>query len=102
MAHAVGEGRELHVVDFQPATHRTGGRHGYGAGEGPVQHELRALADYGASLTELLEHLDEQNGTLGSSGFSSDQEEELQLYCWALNNCKSNGFGAGLPERPRR
>lgn len=62
-----------------------------------VQHELRALADYGATLTELLEHLDDQNGTLGRSGFSSDQEEELQLYCWALNNCKSNGFGAGLP-----
>jgi hypothetical protein len=62
-----------------------------------VQHELRALSDYGATLGELLEHLDEQNGTLRRGMLSDDQEEELQLYCWALNNCRSSGFGAGLP-----
>jgi hypothetical protein len=62
-----------------------------------VQHDLRALADYGATLAELLEYLEDQNGTLGRGGFSDDQDEELQLYCWALNNCKSTGFGAGLP-----
>ncbi len=60
-----------------------------------AQHELRALADYGATLGELLDHLDEQNRRPGSS-FSEDQEDELQFYCWGLHKCKSSGltFGA--------
>ena len=66
-----------------------------------VQYELRALADYGATFGELLDHLDEQSGRLGSSRLSDDQEEELQLYCWALHHCKSNGFQFGASRVPR-
>ena len=56
-----------------------------------LQDELSALADYGATLTELLEHLGEQDGTLGTR-LSGDQEEELQLYCWALHKRQSSGL----------
>jgi DNA-binding IclR family transcriptional regulator len=61
-----------------------------------TQDELRRRADYGATFGELLDHLDEQNRTLGRGRFSGDQEEELQLYCWAFPKCKSSGvvFGA--------
>jgi hypothetical protein len=57
-----------------------------------VQHELRALADYDATLAELLDHLEERNEAFGGNRFSNDQEEELQLYCWALRHCKSSGL----------
>ena len=59
-----------------------------------AQRELRALADEGATLAELLGNLDEQSRHLGSS-FSDDQEEELQLYCWALHKCRSSGLVLG-------
>jgi hypothetical protein len=65
-----------------------------------LQDELSALADYGATLTELLEHLGEQDGTLGTR-LSGDQEEELQLYCWALHYCKSHGFEFGADRIPK-
>jgi hypothetical protein len=57
-----------------------------------VQYELRALADYDATLAELLDHLGERSEAFGSNGFSEAQEEELQLYCWALRHCKSSGL----------
>jgi hypothetical protein len=60
-----------------------------------VRHELRALSDHGATLAELLDHLGQQNRRLGSSSFSDDQEEELELYCWALHKCRSNGLVLG-------
>jgi hypothetical protein len=59
-----------------------------------VQDGLRARADYGATFGELLDHLDEDR-RLGTSGFSDDQEEELQLYCWALQKCRSSGLVLG-------
>ena len=62
-----------------------------------AQRELRALADEGATLAELLGNLDEQSRQLGSS-FSDDQEEELQLYCWALQKCRSSGLVFGATE----
>jgi hypothetical protein len=60
-----------------------------------AQRELRALTDDGATLAELLGHLDEQRRQLGGSSFSDDQEEELQLYCWALHKCRSSGLVLG-------
>jgi hypothetical protein len=65
-----------------------------------VQYELRALADYDATFSELLDHVDERNGTLGSKGFSGDQEEDLQLYCWVLCNRKSGGPPSGAGRIP--
>jgi hypothetical protein len=56
-----------------------------------MRQELRALSDYGATLAELLDHLGKQNRQLGTSGFSDDQQEELQLYCWALHRGQSSG-----------
>ena len=46
-----------------------------------AEDELRARAEYGATHSELLDHLDKLDRRLGSGGFSDDQEEELQLYC---------------------
>jgi hypothetical protein len=66
-----------------------------------VQYELRALADYDATLAELLDHLDERNDGFGGNRFSDDQEEELQLYCWALRHCKSTGLTLGASRVPR-
>jgi hypothetical protein len=60
-----------------------------------AQLELSALADYGATFPELLDHLDVQNRRLGRSGFSDDQEEELQLWCWALQKSHSSGARSG-------
>ena len=61
-----------------------------------VQHELRALADYDATFSELLDHVDARNATLGNKGFSEDQEEDLQLYCLTLCNRKS-GSASRVP-----
>src|SRR3954447_16884862 len=38
-----------------------------------TQDELRRRADYGATFGQLLDHLDEQNRSLGSGCFSGDQ-----------------------------
>jgi hypothetical protein len=57
-----------------------------------AEDELRARAAYGATYSELLDHLDEQDRRLGSGGFSDGQEEELQLYCWAFPKCESSGL----------
>ena len=68
-----------------------------------LQYELRALADYEATFSELLEHLEERNAALGRNAFSADQEEDLQLYCWTLHHCKSRGMpfgGSRVPEAP--
>jgi hypothetical protein len=56
-----------------------------------MRRELKALSDYGATLAELLDYLGMQNRQLGTSGFSVHQEEELQLYCWALHRSQSSG-----------
>jgi hypothetical protein len=56
-----------------------------------TRQELRGLSDCGASLAELLDHLGEQNRRLRKDSFSDDQEEELQLYCWALHKGQSSG-----------
>ena len=61
-----------------------------------VQDEFRSRANGGATFGDLLDQLDERNRRLGGDGFSDDQEEELQLYCWAFTKCASSGmvFGA--------
>jgi hypothetical protein len=61
-----------------------------------AQDDFRRRADRGATFEDLLEQLDEQSRKLGGGGFSDDQEEELQLYCWAFPKCTSSGlvFGA--------
>ena len=56
-----------------------------------MRQELRALSDYGATLAELLDHLGDPSRPLGGDSFSDDQEEELQLYCWALRRGQSSG-----------
>jgi hypothetical protein len=56
---------------------------------------LRELADYGATFAELLDNLDEQNRRLGRADLSDGQEEELQLYCWALRKGQSSGALSG-------
>ena len=61
-----------------------------------MQRELRGLSEYGVKLPELLDHFDRRNRLLGRSGFSNEQEEELQLYCWALQKSRSNGVPASL------
>jgi hypothetical protein len=54
--------------------------------------ELTARAEGGATLAELLDHLDERNRQLGSGSFSDEQDEHLQLYCWALHKRQSSGL----------
>jgi hypothetical protein len=61
-----------------------------------AEDELRARADYGATHSELLDNLDEQDRRLGSGGFSDDQMEELQLYCWSFPKCESSGLLFGV------
>jgi hypothetical protein len=56
-----------------------------------MRQELSALSGYGATLAELFDYLGEQNRRLGRNGLSDDQEEELQLYCWALHKSQSSG-----------
>jgi hypothetical protein len=56
-----------------------------------MRRELRGLSDGGTSLAELLDHLGEQNRRQDEDSFSDDQEEELQLYCWALHKGQSSG-----------
>ena len=60
-----------------------------------VQDEFRSRANGGATFGDLLDQLDERNRTLGGDGFSDDQEEELQLYCWAFPKCASSGVAFG-------
>jgi hypothetical protein len=60
-----------------------------------AERELEALADYGATLGELLDHIEEQNDRLGS--FSDDQEEELQVYCWRVHRHAREGFPGPRP-----
>ena len=95
----------MHVVDLQPrmptgkgadmATEQT---------SAAMRQELRALSDYGATLAELLDHLGDPSRPLAGGSFSDDQEEELQLYCWALRRSQSSGehwgntTAAGGPE----
>jgi hypothetical protein len=57
-----------------------------------TEGELTACAESGATLAELLDHLDQQNRRLGSSGFSEEQDEQLRLYCWALDKRRSSGL----------
>jgi hypothetical protein len=57
-----------------------------------TQDELTSRAEGGATLAELLDHLDKQNRRLGSSSFSDEQDEQLQLYCWALHKRQSSGL----------
>ena len=62
---------------------------------GAAQGELRALAGHGASFGELLDHLDERVRGRGGRRLSGDQEEELQLYCWAAHKSQSDGSALG-------
>ena len=57
-----------------------------------VQRELRTRASEGGTLPELLDHLDNRNRRLSEGGFSDEQYEELQLYCWALKKRQSSGL----------
>jgi hypothetical protein len=57
-----------------------------------TQDDLTARAEGGATLAALLDHLDKQNRQLGSSRFSDEQDEQLQLYCWALHKRQSSGL----------
>jgi len=52
--------------------------------------ELTARAEGGATLGELLDHVDRRNRELGSS-FSDEQDDELQLLCWVLYKRRSRG-----------
>ena len=60
-----------------------------------TQDELTARAEGGATLAALLDHLDKQNRQPGSSRFSDEQDEQLQLYCWALHKRQSSGLLGG-------
>ena len=55
-----------------------------------VQGELKARAEEGATLAELLDEIDAQNLRLGKRRLSREQLEELWLYCWALTHRRSN------------
>jgi hypothetical protein len=57
-----------------------------------TQDELTSRAEGGATLAELLDHLDKQNRRPGSSSFSDEQDEQLQFYCWALHKRQSSGL----------
>jgi hypothetical protein len=57
-----------------------------------AQLELQGLADQGATLGELLDHVGEQNDRLG--GFSYDQQEELEVYCWRAHRHSRGAFPA--------
>jgi hypothetical protein len=60
-----------------------------------TQDELTARAEGGATFAALLDHLDKQNRQLGSRRFSNEQDEQLQLYCWALHKRQSSGLLLG-------
>ena len=49
-----------------------------------IEHDLRIRALSGATLSDLLSHVDEQDRRAGT-GLSPEQWEELRLYCWALH-----------------
>jgi hypothetical protein len=50
-----------------------------------IERDLKLRALHGATLAELVNHLDEENRRLGGSRLSSEQSEELHLSCWALH-----------------
>jgi hypothetical protein len=54
-----------------------------------VQDELTARAEDGATLAALLDHVDKKNR---SRTLSDEQNEQLQLYCWALHKRQSSGL----------
>jgi hypothetical protein len=56
-----------------------------------TEDELTAHAARGASLGELLDHVDRRNRQLGRGSFSEEQDDELQLYCWMIYKRRSLG-----------
>lgn len=67
------------MTSIQPATATT-------------QDELSARANRGATLAELLSHVERRNGPLAGSSFSSRQHKQLVLYCWALRKTQVSGL----------
>jgi hypothetical protein len=56
-----------------------------------TQHDLSARAERGATLGELLDHVGKRNRELGDSRFSDEQDDQLQLHCWAMYKRRSSG-----------
>jgi hypothetical protein len=56
--------------------------------------ELAARAERGASLGQLLDHVDTRNRELRGS-FSDEQDDELRLYCWLIYKRRSRGVRWG-------
>jgi hypothetical protein len=59
-----------------------------------TQEELAARAERGASLGQLLDHVDRRNRELRGR-FSDEQDDELQLYCWLIYKRRSRGVRWG-------
>lgn len=55
-----------------------------------IRQELTRLAEGGATLAALLDHLDDQDRRLGRGSLTEEQCDELQLYCWALHKQRSD------------
>jgi hypothetical protein len=56
-----------------------------------TQAELAARAQGGATLGELLDHVEERNRELGGGSFSEEQDDQLQLFCWVAHERRSRG-----------
>jgi hypothetical protein len=56
-----------------------------------TQVELAARAQGGATLGELLDHVEERNRELDGGSFTDAQDGQLQLYCWVAHERLARG-----------
>jgi hypothetical protein len=66
-----------------------------------TQVELAARAERGATLGQLLDHLNTRKRELRGGRFSDEQDDELQLYCWMVYERRSRGVLWGEPKEWR-
>ena len=64
-----------------------------------TQVELTERAGRGATLGQLLDHVDARNRELSGRSFSEAQGDELRLYCWMMCERRSRGVLWGAPKK---
>jgi hypothetical protein len=57
-----------------------------------AQSELSTRAGRGATLAELLSHVERRSGRSSEDGFSPQQHDQLVIYCWALRKTQVSGL----------
>jgi hypothetical protein len=63
-----------------------------------TQVELAERAGRGATLGQLLDHVDARSRELRGRSFSEAQGDELRLYCWMMCERRSRGVLWGAPK----